>query len=367
MTPSRLDHLYQLMAESDLDGVVLNPGPSLTYLTGLNFHLMERPTVLLILPPAVPTLILPELELSKVETSRISLDPVTFGDNPLEWNQIFQNTAEHLKLDGKKIGVEPTRLRYLELSYLQNSAKEVKFVAGDKAFGHLRLQKDAEELAAMSQAVRIAQNALDATLPSVKPGITERELAAELSVNLLRAGSDAELPFSPIVASGPNSANPHAVPGDRALARGDLLLFDWGAMAHGYASDITRTFAIGEISPDFQQIYDLVLAANAAGRKAGRIGAAAGTVDQAARGVIQQGGYGKYFTHRTGHGLGMEAHESPYMYGENEQVLAEGMVYTVEPGIYLPGVGGVRIEDDVVVTTNGALSLTDYPRDLKIL
>jgi Xaa-Pro dipeptidase len=213
----------------------------------------------------------------------------------------------------------------------------------------------------------IAQNALNATLPSVKPGVTERELAAELLINLFRAGSDSELPFAPIVASGPNSANPHAIPSDRKIQTGDLLLFDWGASYQGYASDITRTFAVGQVSEEFSTIYELVKQANLAGRLTGKPGLRAGDIDHAARGVIQQGDYGLFFTHRTGHGLGMEGHEGPYIFAENDLPLQEGMVYTVEPGIYLPGRGGVRIEDDMLVTADGSDSLTSYSRELTIL
>lgn len=367
MTTSRLDRLYALMAAAGLDALALNPGPSLMYLTGLNFHLMERPTTLLIAPPAQPVLVVPELELQKLQTARIPLIPYPFGDNPLRWGETFQEAALRLGLDGKRIGLEPTRMRFLELSYLKKAAPGAAFVSGHDVFSQLRILKDADEIALMREAARIAQAALSATLPLIKPGVTERELASELSVNLLRSGSDSEFPFQPIVAGGPNSANPHAVPTDRPLESGDLLLFDWGAMYRGYCSDITRTFAIGKLSQELREIYQLVQAANAAGRSAGKPALRAGDVDHASRGVIQQGGYGQFFTHRTGHGLGMESHEGPYIFAENDLILQEGMVYTVEPGIYLPGKGGVRIEDNVVVTADGCESLTDFTPDLEIL
>lgn len=367
MTAARLERLYQLMSSARLDAIAINPGPSLFYLTGLNFHLMERPTVLLLAPPATPALVMPVLEMPKVASSRLPLTPFAFGDNSQTWDEVFTQAAAALHLDGKRIGVEPTRLRFLELSYLNHAAPKATFVSGESVFSQLRIQKDAEEIAAMRQAAIIAQKALTATLPMAKPGVTERELAAELAIQLLRAGSDSELPFAPIVASGPNSANPHAVPSDRKVEKGDLLLFDWGASYRGYASDITRTFGVGQLSDELRQIYQLVKEANAAGQAAGHPGLRAGDVDHAARGVIQRGDYGPFFTHRTGHGLGMEGHEAPYMFAENEMLLQEGMVYTVEPGIYLPGKGGVRIEDDMVVTADGATSLTDYSRELTIL
>ena len=153
----------------------------------------------------------------------------------------------------------------------------------------------------------------------------------------------------------------------RKLENGDLVVIDWGATYEDYCSDLTRTFAIGQLSDELRKIYETVKNANQAGRSAGQPEIEAGEVDRAARGVIESAGYGQFFTHRTGHGLGMEGHETPYMFGANKQILTTGMVYTVEPGIYLPGKGGVRIEDDVVVTANGSESLSDYPRELQIL
>jgi Xaa-Pro dipeptidase len=149
------------------------------------------------------------------------------------------------------------------------------------------------------------------------------------------------------------------------LQSGDLLVVDWGARVDGYISDLTRTFAVGEVIPEFRKIAGIVLAANAAGRAAGRPGVACCNVDKAARQVIDAAGYGQYFTHRTGHGIGMEGHEDPYMRDDNMQMLYPGMAYTVEPGIYLPGRGGVRIEDNVVITKDGVEVLSNMPRELR--
>lgn len=194
--------------------------------------------------------------------------------------------------------------------------------------------------------------------------MTEKATANELIVQLLRAGSDPHLPFSPIVAFGENSANPHAVPTDRILQAGDLVLIDWGAGFEGYFSDITRTFTFGEVDSELMRVGDIVLEANQAARKAGTPGLDAGVIDRAARSVIEGAGYGEAFIHRTGHGLGMEAHEAPYIFAGNDLILAPGMTFTIEPGIYLTGKGGVRIEDDVVMTEKGLASLTDMPREV---
>ncbi len=367
MINTRLSHLDQLMASNKLDAIVLNPGPTLTYLTGLHFHLMERPTVLLYQRGEQPVIVLPELESGKLAYARIPLAAHTFGDDPSSWQAVFDQAFRRVNQQHLVVGLEPIRLRYLELDFLQKAAPACKFIAAENAISALRIQKDADEITCMRKAVQIAQTALKNTLPMLKPGVSEQEIASELIIQLYRAGSSTELPFAPIVAGGPNSANPHAVPGSRKLKRGDLVVIDWGASYNDLYSDLTRTFAIGEISPELMEIYNTVKAANATGRAAGRPGARAGDIDIAARAEIDKAGFGLFFTHRTGHGLGMEAHEQPYIFGGNELLLNEGMVYTVEPGIYLPDKGGVRIEDDLVVTADGSESLSDFSRELQIL
>ena len=167
--------------------------------------------------------------------------------------------------------------------------------------------------------------------------------------------------------AGPNAASPHAVPSDRPIQPGETIVVDCGAIVGGYAADITRTFAIGALEPEMARVYEIVQAANAAGRAAAGPGVPAEEVDRAARAVIEEAGYGECFTHRTGHGLGLEVHEPPYIVAGNERVLKPGMTFTVEPVIYLPGRGGVRIEDDVVVTPTGAESLTTFPREFNPL
>ncbi len=367
MTQQRLNRLMQLLEGAPFVSLALNPGPTLTYLTGLNFHLMERPTVLLFAPPAQPSIVVPELELRKLENTPYPIQAFPYGDNPASWAAAFDQAVNAVQLDGKTVGIEPNRLRFLELNFLQTAAPHARFLSAEDQLSQLRMAKDQEEISAMRKAVEIAQRALEATIPAIHTGVSERQIASELSIQLLRAGSEAEVPFAPIVSSGPNSANPHASPSDRKLQPGDLLVIDWGASYHGYVSDLTRTFAISETKPEMKRIFETVQAANTAGRAASRPGIPAGEVDRAARAVIEKAGYGKYFTHRVGHGLGMEGHEPPYMFGENELVLKPGMTFTIEPGIYIPGVNGVRIEDDIVVTEDGAESLSDMARSWRVL
>lgn len=367
MTQSRLEKLAASLRNSNLDAVILNPGPTLKYLTGISFHLMERPVVLFVAPGKDPVLVLPELELPKVDLFPYKVQGIAYGENPLEWDEAFRKAAQTLGLDGKRIGVEPRSLRLMEFRHVKAGAPEADYPDASDVLAELRLRKDKAEVDAMRKAVKIAQDALKATIPHIKIGMTEKEAASELVMQLLKHGSDSELPFAPIVSAGPNSANPHASPTDRKLQAGDLLVVDWGATYNGYISDLTRTFAVGEVDEECQKIHRIVQEANAAGRAAAKPGAPCAYVDKAARDVIEKAGYGKYFTHRTGHGIGMEGHEAPYMRGDNLQILEPGMAFTVEPGIYLTNRNGVRIEDNLVVTETGTESLSDMPREMRVV
>ena len=367
MTQPRFDQLNTSLQTSGLDAVVLNPGPTLTHLTGLHFHLMERPVVLLFAKDQDPAIVLPELELQKVASLPYQLQVFPYPENPAEWDQAFRKAAQALGLDGKRIGVEPRQLRLLEFRHVKAGAPEADYPDASDALSALRLRKDQTEMEAMRRAVKIAQEALEAVIPLIKIGMTEKELSSELVVQLLKHGSEPEMPFAPIVSSGPNGANPHASPSERKLQAGDLLVVDWGATYDGYISDLTRTFGVGEVQEEYKKIHEIVQAANAAGRAAAKPGVPCANVDKAAREVIEKSGYGVYFTHRTGHGIGMEGHEEPYMRGDNMQLLEPGMAFTVEPGIYLAGRNGVRIEDNVVITETGADVLSDMPRELRVV
>jgi Xaa-Pro dipeptidase len=371
MFQTRLAHLSASIRASNLDVLALNPSSSLVYLTGLHFHLMERPTVAFFTADSAPVLVLSELEMLKVKDLPFEVKAFPYGEDPAKWEEVFIEAGKSLGLRGKRIGIETLHMRILEFRHLEAAVgatgRRPEFPDASEVVGSLRVRKDAEEIAAMRRAVKVAQDALDALIPLIKVGMTEMELASELVVQLLRHGSQSELPFAPIVSGGANSANPHASPSARKLRSGDLLVVDWGAAVDGYISDLTRTFAVGEVEAEYRKIHAIVLEANAAGRAAGKPGIPCAGVDWAARAVIEKAGYGQYFTHRTGHGIGLEAHEDPYIREDNLQLLEPGMTYTVEPGIYLPGRNGVRIEDNVVITEDGAECLSDLPRELRVL
>ena len=371
MTPNenpfaqRQKKLSAELHKTGLDALALNPGPSLTYLPGLGFHLMERPVVAFFSPEHPPHIILPELEIQKLAQLPYEANHTSYGEDPTTWPGIFHQALH--ALPGAKIGVENNQMRLLEYRLLEHAIPGSTFMDATEAVAQLRMYKDQTEIEHMQRAVDIAQQALEATLPLVRIGMTEKELASELIMQLLRHGSEGEFPFLPIVSTGPNGANPHATPTTRKLAAGDLLVIDYGAAYNGYISDITRTFGIAEVSQEQEKVHQIVQQANAAGRTIAKPGIACQEVDQAARQVIEQAGYGEFFTHRTGHGIGMEGHEDPYIRDGNHLQLEPGMAFTIEPGIYLPERFGVRIEDNVVITADGLHSLTNLPRQLQII
>ena len=361
--PDPIQRLQQQMYNTNFDLIAFNPGPSLHYLTGLDFHLMERPVILFVPATGEPVMALPELEYPRMQGAFPSLLCFPYGESESERAAALYSAALQFP-DARRIGVEPLRIRFFEQALMQEAAPGWRFTPADEIIGELRLRKSPDELNHMRQAVQIAELALETTMPSIRPGVIERELAAELVVQLLRAGSEPELPFNPIVASGPNSALPHATPTDRVLQEGDLLIIDWGARSGGYISDLTRTFVLGQASEQQRTIHGLVEAANGAGRASIVPGVLAQAVDEATRAVIDKGGYGDKFIHRTGHGIGLEPHEPPNILAGDDRKLLPGMTFTVEPGIYLPGECGVRIEDNVVVTETGCETLSSLPREL---
>lgn len=363
MNEERLAKLTAEILAHGLDGIALVPGPNMVYVSGIHSHLSERPCVLFFPADDEPAIIIPRLEAMKAEAAGIRPERIFAWSDQEGYAGAFQQASASLELSDYLLGVEALRMRVLEYELLRRFAAGITTTQAEPVMNALRLRKDETELAAMRRAVAVAEEAMHKLLPQIRIGQTEKEIAAMLVQELNAAGAHG-LAFPPIVASGPNSASPHAVPTDRPIGPGELLVIDWGALVDDYPSDLTRTFAVGQIEPEFERIYETVRLANEAGKKASRPGATGQEIDRAARDVIEEMGYGEYFIHRTGHGLGLEVHEHPSLVEGEQEGLPVGAVFTVEPGIYLPGRGGVRIEDNVVLTPDGHKSLTSFPREL---
>ena len=363
----RATKLSALAKKLGFDWVAIVPGANLVYFTGLHMHLSERPVVAFFPadPDRQPVMIVPFFEVGKAMKGKPKLDWQTFSyTDGQDYQEAFDAAARAMGLAGATVGVEPRGMRFLELDLLSRAAPTARITSAHDVIAALRLIKDESEIAATRKAIHLTESALARTLEEVRPGMSEREVAAALTINALKLGSEG-VAFEPLVQVGLSAAFPHGGAGDRVIANGDVLLIDFGYVMSDYPADLTRTVFVGEPSAEMRKIYATVQAANAAGRAACKPGVQCQDVDRATRKVIDDAGYGKYFTHRTGHGLGLEGHEPPYIVEGDTTVLKPGMLFTIEPGIYIEGMGGVRIEDNLVITETGVESLTTFTRDLQ--
>lgn len=355
----------RLRALPNLDAVVLVPGANLRYFTGLEFHTSERP-LLAFFSAGELALVIPELELPQLGRYP-HLSPRLFAWNDVEgYEGAFRAALQELELTEQVLGIDGLSMRAGEYLALLAEAPDLQVRRAERELMRVRALKEPAEIAALREAVALSERALLRLLPELGVGQSERSIAERLGQLLREEGSDADA-FPALVQSGPNSALPHGSPSERTLTEGEALLLDYGGSKRGYPADITRTYALGTPDNELVRIFEVVSAANRAAIAATRPGAEMQAVDRAARQVIEAAGYGKYFIHRTGHGLGLEAHESiPQLAEGVTDTLEPGMTFTIEPGIYLPGFGGVRLEDDVVVTETGCEVLTRLSHNLSV-
>ena len=367
MSVNRIERLHELQIAAKLDYVALVPGANLLYFTGVHYHVSERPIIAIF--PAdntrQPALIVPQFEAGKALHGPVKIDWRVFSyldcENPQE---CVSHAARELGMQGGVIGVEPTQMRVMESSLLNAGSSGVSIVSAADVLEQMRMTKDAGEIDRMRRAAKVPERVLAEAIRRIKPGMTETQVAG-IFMTVSFEQNPQEPASPPLVQTGLSAAFPHAFAGGRAVQSGDLMVIDFGAVIEDYGSDITRTIAIeDEPNDEMKHVYETVKRANAAGRAVVRPGIRAEEVDQVTRDVVDRAGYGQYFTHRTGHGLGLEGHEAPYMVKGDTTVLQPGMTFTVEPGIYIEGKGGVRIEDDMVVTVTGGESLTTFNRDL---
>lgn len=288
--------------------------------------------------------------------------------------RLSKNLAKELpelmgEFNVKTLAVETTRLTVAQFSEFARIMTDVNICTedvADKAIDEIRMVKSEGEITLVKQAQSIAERAFDHILTFIKPGVTEREIQLELDYFMLRNGAEA-LSFETIAVSGVNSSMPHGVPSDKKIENGDFITMDYGAVCGGYHSDMTRTVAVGSVSDEQKKIYNTVLEAQKAAVERMAPGVSCADADKAARDIIAAAGYGEFFGHGTGHGVGVEIHEQPRVSPTSKQTLAPGNLVTSEPGIYLPGLFGVRIEDMVLITEDGRKNLSHAPKELIIL
>lgn len=357
----RYEAFRTVARQASVDAIALVPGANFTRLFGQEFHQNERPLVIVIPAEGMPAAIVPNLELA-------SFEQVSFEGEVFDWRDqtgyqsAFEQLLKHLPINS--VGVEGQVMRVFVDQAFRQAAPGLAIHDTQQQIAALRLHKNAEEIDAMRRAIRLSERALANTIDQVAVGMTERAIEKLLVQNLFAEGAE-ELAFSPIVAAAENSAQPHAHSrDDYFIQAGDALLIDFGGRAGGLCADITRTFFVQHCSDARADIYETVLNANRAGHAATRAGATAHAVDDAATSVLENSEYADRIRHKTGHGLGRDIHEDPYIMRGNEQVLDTGMVFTIEPGLYELSDMGVRIEDDVLVTDTGSESLTSFDKTL---
>ncbi|MCC9688906.1 aminopeptidase P family protein [Streptomyces althioticus] len=359
---ARMGRAARQAADAGLAGLLVAPGPDLVWLTGYAPPAVtERLTLLVLAAGREPVLVVPTLEAPDAEKATgapaLALRDWTDGKDP------YALTAA--LLDGRgRFGVSDNAWA-LHLLGLQQALPGTSYVSLTEALPMLRAVKDAAELERLAAAGAAADAAFEEIRNVRFSGRRESEVAADLAA-LLRRFGHAQVDFT-IVASGPNGANPHHEACDRRIERGDMVVLDFGGLKDGYGSDTSRTVHVGEPTEEERRVHDLVREAQEAGFRAVRPGAACQDVDRAARAVIAGAGYGAYFIHRTGHGIGVTTHEPPYMIEGEERPLVPGMCFSVEPGVYLPGRFGVRIEDIVTVTEDGGRRLNETEREMVIV
>lgn len=351
----RVTHLRQVMLEQGLEAIVITQAENRRYLSGFTGS-----TGVLIITP-VDTLFLTDSRYYE----QVGMQAPDFTLVPVTETAVKALTAEITRLGLRRVGFESHDVTVELLEQWRQALPEVEWVSANRIVEGLRRIKEPGELAIIEEAVRLADDAMAHIYEWLRPGVTERQVAWELEVYMRTHGADA-LSFTTIVGSGPNGARPHAATSERVLQWGDPVVIDMGAVYGGYCSDLTRSFCMGPASDEYRAVWELVRQAQEAAENAIVAGMVGSQADAVARQVITDGGHGPDFGHGLGHGVGESIHEGPYASRTSGDVLPAGTVLTVEPGIYLPGKFGVRIEDMVVVTEDGCRVLTGSAKLLSI-
>jgi Xaa-Pro dipeptidase len=361
----RLQLFSDWLQEQHISLALITSSPNVFYLSGFWCDPHERLLALLVFPEGEPVLICPQMETARARQTGWGYEIIDYDDTANPWELIARHVqARNIAVE--QIAVEKSHLSLERYEQLHTYFQVHAWLNAEEKLRQLRMIKDEKEIAILRQAAQLADYAVELGVNAIREGKTELDIIAAIEYEMKRKGVR-DMSFATMVLTGKNTANPHGVPGQTPIQRGDFVLFDLGVIVDGYCSDITRTVVFGSATEEQKAIYDTVLRAQLAAIDACKPGVPIGAVDRAARTVIEQAGYGPYFTHRVGHGLGIEIHEYPSMNATNAKPLERGMTFTIEPGIYVPSIGGVRIEDDVFIADDGVGILTAYPKELIVV
>ncbi|HEY3524302.1 MAG TPA: Xaa-Pro peptidase family protein [Candidatus Limnocylindrales bacterium] len=370
---ARLEAARAGAAEAGLDALLVGVGPDLVYLAGYRAMPLERLTMLVVPATGRPTLVVPRLEhdpAARSPAGEAGLVDIVDWEETGDPHAIVAGIASRDRSRPRRVAVSDT-LWALHVLRLEAAMPDASFTLGSTVTSRLRILKDPDEIELLRLAAEAADRVVEQIASGRLVGRTEADVAREVRDRLIAEGH--ETAEFAIVASGPNSASPHHEPGDRPIEAGEPIVLDIGGLLGGYASDVTRTLWVtgGDPErlpdPEFGRIFDAVREAQSEATAAARPGVTAERIDAVARALIESAGYGEHFIHRTGHGIGLEGHEQPYVVAGDQTALADGMAFSVEPGIYLEGRYGVRLEDIVVCTAEGPVSLNRAPLDLRVV
>lgn len=360
---SRTRALAKILLEQGFDGAAIVPGPNFYYLTGLSLHLMERPTLLLITATGELRAVIPEIERGAWTRAVPHAETAFWKDSegPHEAIRTMFGTLRG------KLAVEGLRMRVRERDLIAAATNGLLIADGQNIISEPRLSKSDAEIEIVRRAIAISESTLMRAIAGIFVGMTEMDLKRSLSLAILEEGGDGPA-FDPIVLFGAAAADCHGQSNrDRRLKAGDAVLIDFGAAYGGYNADITRTFFARTVADEDRRLYEAVATANEIGRNIARPGLTASELDERVTESLVAAGYAHHVVHKTGHGLGIDVHEAPQIMVGNYQPLAAGMLFTVEPGLYVHGRTGIRIEDNVLVTDAGAESLSTFSRELTLV
>jgi Xaa-Pro dipeptidase len=362
---NRIEHLLKKMKDNKLDSIFITSPANFYYISNHLTDPHERLIGIYMSQSRDPLLIVPALEKEDAKSAGWTYDIISYFDHEDPW----QLLADQLRKDNEKpevIGLEHDHLNLERYKKVKEVLPDAAVTDIQEMLSSVRVIKSKDEYARLKQAAELADFGIETGIKSIREGVSELEVIANIEYKLKKQGIQ-QMSFQTMTLSGAKTASPHGTPTMKEIEAGDMVLFDLGVIFEGYCSDITRTVAYKSITEEQRNIYETVLAAEKKAIETAQIGTPVGKLDQTARDHIESAGYGKYFTHRIGHGLGIETHEYPSMHGNNPLALEAGMSFTIEPGIYVPEKGGVRIEDMVFMTENGAEQLTKYPKELQII
>lgn len=362
---TNIEKVQNFLVEHDISAALITNPDNIYYVTNFRSDPHERLLGVVVFQEAEPFVICPKMEVADVKSAGWPYEAVGYKDTDNAFEFLQNSIMERLQ-EMPLLAIEKEHLTVDRFEILQERFPAVQFAKLDEKLAHCRLIKDETELEKLRKAAELADYAIEVGSKVIKEGMTELEIVQAVEQAVKEKGAE-KMSFESIIVSGKKTASPHGIPGPRALEKGDFVLFDLGVVYKGYCSDITRTLALGEPTDEMRKIYETVREAQQAAIDVVRPGTLAKEVDLAARSIIDEAGYGELFPHRIGHGLGISVHEFPSLTEQNEMPLEEGMVFTIEPGIYDPEITGVRIEDDVVVTKDGVEVLTKFPKDLLIV